>query len=137
MLDSNEYIFGIAPPGKSSCRALLDAVLADPLANSLRIPRTIVDEVRGNLASEDFKTFMTFINALAIIDEDFEVPFETAWKYEAKGLKPGDAFIAGYTEWVGANFLVTENRRDFLHRAGEFPFKAVNAETYLKLIKWK
>lgn len=43
-------------------------------------------------------------------DEDIVVPFEIAFKYETKGLKPADAFIAAFTEWVGADVLVTENR---------------------------
>jgi hypothetical protein len=51
---------------------------------------------------------LIFINELTTIDEDIVVPFEIAFKYEAKGLKPADALIAAYTEWVGADALVTE-----------------------------
>ncbi|MBI3020645.1 MAG: hypothetical protein HYY59_01405, partial [Candidatus Omnitrophica bacterium] len=50
--------------------------------------------------------------------------------YESLGLKPGDAFIAAYTEWTGADYLVTENR-DFLALTA-LPFKIVRAEALLK-----
>jgi len=58
------------------------------------------------------------------------VPFELGAKYESLGLKPGDAFIAAYTEWTGADYLVTENR-DFLALTA-LPFKIVRAEAFLK-----
>lgn len=62
--------------------------------------------------------------------EDWEVPFELGAKYESRGLKPGDAFIAAYTEWTGAEYLVTENR-DFLSLTA-LPFKIARAEAFLK-----
>lgn len=40
-------------------------------------------------------------------DEDFLVPFELGAKYESKGLKPADAFIAAYAGCVGADILAT------------------------------
>lgn len=67
------------------------------------------------------------------IDEDFVVPFELGTKYEARGLKPADAFIAAYTEWVGADALVTENRH-FLTRQTDLPFRVLTAEQCLKLL---
>ena len=45
------------------------------------------------------------------------VPFEIAVKYEAKGFKPADAFIAAYTEWVGA---IAGSCRDTAHRVPTF-----------------
>lgn len=101
--------------------------------HSLRIPRRIVEEVRSHLSPEDFVKFIRVINTLTIIDEDFVVPFEIAVKYEMEGLKPADAFIAAYTEWVGADVLVTENRY-FLSKNPNLPFKVLNAEDYLKFI---
>ena len=79
------------------------------------------------------KDLLVSINTLTKIDEDTEVPFELGAKYETKGLKPADAFIAAYTEWVGADALVTENRH-FLSLHSNLPFKVVTAETCLKLI---
>jgi hypothetical protein len=60
-----------------------------------------------------------------------EIPIRL--NYETKGLKPADAFIAAYAEWVGADVLVTENRH-FLSCNPDLPFKVLTAEKCLKLI---
>src|SRR4030043_454060 len=73
------------------------------------------EEVRSNLLPKEFHTFIRLINLLTPIDEDFFVPFELGFKYEAVGLKEADALIAAYTEWVGADALVTANRH-FLNK---------------------
>ena len=62
------------------------------------------------------------------------MPFELGAKYESMGLKPADAFIAAYAEWVGANVLVTENRH-FLTLYLDLPFRILPAEKSLKLLK--
>ena len=67
------------------------------------------------------------------MDEDFVVPFELGVRYETRGLKAADAFIAAYTEWAGAEFLVTENRH-FLTRRSDLPFKVLTAEQTLKIL---
>jgi len=82
---------------------------------------------------KEFHTFIRLINLLTTIDEDFFVPFELGFKYEAVGLKEADALIAAYTEWVGADALVTENRH-FLNKHPHLPFKVLTAEKCLKLI---
>lgn len=65
--------------------------------------------------------------SLTFIDEDAFVPFELGAKYEWKGLKPADAFIAAYVEWVGAEVLISENRH-FLHRHADLPFRVMSAD---------
>ena len=111
----------------------LDKLLEKEHPHTIRIPRTIFEEVRRNLSPEAFHEFNKFICDLTTIDEDIVVPFEIAVKYEAKGFKPADAFIAAFTEWVGADVLVTENRH-FLNRHPDLPFKVLTAEECLKLI---
>ncbi|ODS31143.1 MAG: hypothetical protein SCARUB_03741 [Candidatus Scalindua rubra] len=93
----------------------------------------IVEEVRRNIVPEVFREFLEFILELTNLDEDIFVPFELGAKYEAKGLKPSDAFIAAFTEWVGADVLVTENRH-FLSCHLGLPFKVLTAEKCLNLI---
>ncbi|MFH0924241.1 MAG: hypothetical protein V1872_01190 [bacterium] len=93
----------------------------------------IIEEVRRNLVPEIFKQFVGFIMELTIVDEDFIVPFELGAKYEAKGIKSADAFIAAYTEWTGADALITENRH-FLSRQKNLPFKIFTAENFLNSI---
>ncbi len=106
---------------------------SSPSEYILRIPRTIVTEVRRNLAPELFQEFFKFISEVTTIDEDFLIPFELGLKYEIKGFKLADAFIAAYAEWVGADALVTENRH-FLSQNPDLPFKVLTAEKCLKII---
>lgn len=133
ILDSNEYIFSLGKIRYPSCEKLVDKILEHAKIISLRIPRLITEELRNNLTPEAFKEFMLLINTLTKIDEDTEVPFELGAKYETKGLKPADAFIAAYTEWVGADALVTENRH-FLSRQSNLSFKVLTAENCLKIL---
>lgn len=92
-----------------------------------------MEEVRRNLPQNAFREFFEFISDLTIIDEDFLVPFELGVKYEIRGFKMADAFIAAYAEWVGADVLVTENRH-FLKHNPDLPFKVLTADKCLKFI---
>ena len=133
VLDANEYIFAFGLAKKEACTALFRRILENISRHHIHICRTIVDEVRQNLSPEEFREFILSINPLSIIDEDFFVPFALGEKYVEKGLKPADAFIAAYAEWVGADCLVTENRH-FLSHHSDLPFKVLTAEKCLKLI---
>ncbi len=133
ILDSNEYIFGLGSMPDPTCAKLLDTMLEHAAKIAIRVPRLITEEVRNNLTPEAFKEFILFIHTFTTIDEDKVIPFELGAKYEDKGLKPADALIAAYAEWIGADFLVSENRH-FLSRQSTLPFKIINAEHCLKLI---
>ena len=133
VIDSNEYIFAFGPLKEPVSLRLLEKLLETDHSHTVRIPRTIFEEVKRNLLPESFHEFISFVNALTTIDEDIVVPFELGVKYEIKGLKPSDAFIAGFTEWVGADALVTENRH-FLNRHPDLPFKVLSANKCLKLM---
>lgn len=78
VLDTNEYIFAFGFLKKPSAAVLIDRIVDDFPACTLRIPRMIVEEVRQNLTPEEFQEFIAFIAALTDIDEDFLVPFEMA-----------------------------------------------------------
>ena len=133
VLDSNEYIFSLGTDRKKSCEVLLDKIANSFPRHTVRLPRMITEEVKRNLSPIAFKEFMGFANINGI-DEDFLVPFEIGAKYESWGLKPADAFIGSFTEWVGAEILVSENRH-FLSRQSNLPFKVLTAEKCLKFIK--
>ena len=133
VLDANEYIFGLGFSKKQSCESLLKFLIDNFPLHSICICRTIVEEVRANLTSNDLPNFIKFINIFTTIEEDFFIPFEIGVRYETKGLKEADALIAAFTEWVGADALVTENRH-FLNRHPDLPFKVLTAEKCLKLI---
>jgi len=130
VLDANEYIFGFGLAKEPSCEKLIDVIHNKYPSHSIRICEIIVAEVRHNLTLEDFRRFIEFISALTTIDQSIVIPFEIGAKYETKGFKPADAFIAAYTECVGADALVTENRH-FLSRQEDLPFKVVKAEEIL------
>ena len=132
VIDSNEYIFAFGSAKEEKAIALFKVMLNKN--HALRIPRTIFEEVKRNLYTEAFQQFNIFINDIVPVDEDVVVPFEIVFKYESTGLKPADAFIAAYTEYVGADFLVSENRH-FLTRHSDLPFKVLTAEKCLNLIK--
>jgi predicted nucleic acid-binding protein len=118
-----------------TCEDLLAGIVQQFPHHAIRIPAKIVQEVRRNLTREAFREFLGFLNTLSItIDEDFVVPFELGAKYESKGLKPADAFIAAYAEWVGADALVTENRH-FLTLHIDLPFHILSAEECLRLLR--
>jgi hypothetical protein len=133
VLDSNEYIFAFGPVKADISLNLLEKLLDTRHSHIVRLPRTIFDEVRRNLSPEYFYEFMNFIKAFSSIDEDFLIPFELGVKYEIRGFKMADAFIAAYTEWVGADVLVTENRH-FLKHNPDLPFKVLTADKCLKII---
>lgn len=134
ILDSNVYIFGFGLFKEPACGKLILTVAKKSSIYIVRISRTIVEEVHRHLSPEDFQRFIRFINSLTAIDEDILVPFELGAKYESKGFKPADAFIAAYVEWTGSNILVTENRH-FLTRHSDLPFRVLTAEKCSKLIK--
>lgn len=133
VIDSNEYIFAFGPAKADTSLKLLEKLLETSELYIVRIPRTIFEEVKRNLTPGYLHEFIAFINTFTIIDEDFLVPFELGVKYERLGLKESDALIAAYTEWVGADALVTENRH-FLSRNPNLPFKVLNADNCLKFI---
>ena len=133
ILDSNEYIFAFGVFRKPLSEALLNAILDAFPRHTVRLPRLIVEEVGRHLTPQEFREFIAFITSFTTIDEDICVPFELGARYELQGLKPADAFIAAYIEWVGGDILVTENRH-FLRRHSTLPLKVMNAENCLKII---
>ncbi|MEK6714816.1 MAG: PIN domain-containing protein [Candidatus Omnitrophota bacterium] len=134
IIDSNEFIFAFGSE-EHPARNVINDLCAKHSPHSVRIPRTVFEEIRRNLSIEEFRTFIELLISIDIaIDEDIVVPFELGLKYESLGLKPSDAFIAAYAEWTGADMLITENRH-FLSRQSNLPFKVVNAEKCLQLIK--
>ena len=133
VLDANIFVFAFGIAKEENCKTFLKTISQYLSVHSIKICRTILEEVNDNLTQQEFREFIGFINTLAMVDEDFMVPFALGSKYEWKGLKPADAFIAAYTEWTGADILVTENRH-FLSRHHDLPFRVLTSEKCLKLI---
>lgn len=130
VLDSNEFIFALGVPSRDSCCVLLAHLIDTAPLHDVRIPRTVVQEVLRHLATEASHGFFRIMRLLGQIDEDTVVPFEFGNKYELRGFKPADAFIAAYVEWVGAQVLITENRH-FLTRQDDLAFQVLTAQAFL------
>lgn len=133
VLDANEYIFGFGTARKPSSERLLTLVTVNPDEYLLSICRPIVSEVEKHLLPLHQREFHVYLNALDVeIHETWMVPFEFVERYIASGLKRGDAFVAGYTEWIGAEVLISENRKDLVDHPDLFPFQVSTAEKFLK-----
>jgi len=132
VLDSNEYILGI-PADKASCAKLMDQ-LGDLRAY---VPSIVVKEVRSNfqrrygLGKEFFRLISRRENITVLWSEP---PEELILKYINLGFAEEDASIAACTEWVGAEYLISENRH-FLSRSELVAFEIVDAETTLSLLR--
>lgn len=135
VLDSNEFLFALGLFPKPACQRLIKQLIQRRPRDTVRIPRTVVREVLRHLAPAGAREFFRIMDALGQIDENYVVPFELGNRYELLGLKPADAFIAAYAEWVGAEALISENRH-FLTRHADLPFRVLTAQAFLdKVVK--
>ena len=133
VLDSNEYIFVFGSETEAASEMLLAEIALRPEKYLLSVCRPILDEVARHLSPRQLKDFYAFLQALAVsADERWVVPFENVERYIEKGLKRGDAFVAGYTEWTGADCLISENRADIISRPALFPFEVFTASQFLR-----
>lgn len=107
-IDSNQFIFGIAQTAPDSVE-LLRVLRVFEVA----IPRLVVQEVARNLRTpEQVKMFYRLLKGsprLLIVDEP--VPAELVTRYATLGLsEKADAVIGAFSEWVGAKYLISDNR---------------------------
>jgi len=132
VLDSNEYILGI-PANNASCAKLMDQL------GDLKVyaPSMVVKEVRRNfqrhyeLGREFFRLISKSKNITVLWSEP---PEELILKYINLGFAEEDAAIAACVEWVGAEYLISENRH-FLSRSEQVAFEIVDAETAVSLLQ--
>lgn len=130
VIDSNEFIFAFGPEPYPPSQKLLDLIASSHPRHAFRVCETIVNEVRRHVIPEAFHDFILYVQQLTTVDSDFLVPAELFARYQ-RTLKPGDAFIASYAEWVGAEALISENRRHFHAPKALFPFQVLTAEAFL------
>jgi predicted nucleic acid-binding protein len=107
-IDSNQFIFGLTGADSDSSK-LLDGLTEFSVA----VPRIIVQEVTRNLdtAVQVRKFYQLLYGASNVVVIDEPVPRELVAKYEELGLPDkADAVIGAFVEWVGASYLLSENR---------------------------
>jgi len=110
VLDSNEFVFGFRGVLESNKILRLIGVKFECI-----IPQLVFEEVIRNLKYAEGKDFASFIRDtilrmdIDILDES-GIPHDLVKKYASKGLKSADALIVAFTEWINADFLISENR---------------------------
>ena len=129
VLDSNVYIHAINETD-SDCLAL---VKYDLIYLDVMVPLRVLLEADNNLDEEDTKKLYDILRNHGIEPDYQRVPEEMIQRYEALGCKKGDAVIAAYTELIGADYLVTQNRR-FLKDVQGLPFTVIEAAQAVRLV---
>jgi len=107
VLDSNEFVFGfrgVSEPNKI-----------------LRLAG--VKFVRDTILRMD----------MDVLDES-GIPHTLIEKYVSKGLKPADALIAAFTEWVNADLLISENRH-LVRELNPEGFKVLQAKDFIRVLE--
>jgi hypothetical protein len=127
-IDSNQFIFGLNETDEDSV-ALLNLLSEFNVA----IPRLIVQEVTRNLdTAVQVRRFYRLIYGapnLLVVDEP--VPQNLVAKYIELGLREkADAIIGAFAEWVGAQYLVSDNRH-FLQELRTDAFEVVSPAEFL------
>lgn len=133
VLDANEFLLTFGAHRDPFCERLFGEIADKPERYILSICRPTLDEITRNLLPSQLDGVYSLLNALGVdVDERWSIPFEFVESYLEKGLKRGDAFLAGYAEWVRADFLISENRKDLVDHPDLFPFKVSTARTFLQ-----
>ena len=138
VLDSNVYIFSInrSEPG---CTALLDTLVTGRWQDVLTIatPRMVEREVVQILrdispgAPRRFYTILASSPWNGVTYED--PPEELILKYWELGLPEEDGIIGAFAEWIGASYLVSQNRH-FLERLKTDAFAVLDAGAFLEIL---
>lgn len=132
VLDTNEFVFALTGPTASPSLRMLESLLRDRDRFEIRVPQIVVTECARNLPPGTRPQLFALLDALASIDPDYVVPFETGERYRSVGLKPADALIAAYCDWIEADALVTENRHFLVQYREHLSFDVLTAEGFLQ-----
>lgn len=138
VLDTNQFIFGLRNK-KQSCTEVLTYM---GYQFECILPEVIVFETLDKLRELEGRAYASlgyylFYNKMKIrIIPDHLVPQHLSIEYKKRGLKDADALIAAFTEWIGAQYLVSENRH-FLRELKTKPFIVLPAEEFLKVLRKK
>ena len=128
-IDSCTLIHGLQESDPTSAR-LLDLIGEELM---VVVPRLVAQEVTRNLTSrEQVRHFYHLFHnhEFAFIVDD-PVPEVLVIKYANLGLPAkADAFIGAFAEWMGARYLISDNRH-FLRTLKTDAFDVVDAATFL------
>ncbi len=127
-IDSNQFVFGVMETDTDAV-ALMDIL---PQIDVV-VPRLVISEVVRNLEKIGLeKQFFATIyrsERFQIIDEP--VPIQLVEKYVASGLPAkADAIIGAFAEWMGAQYLISDNRH-FLQELTTDAFEVLTPGEFL------
>lgn len=127
-IDSNQFIFGLNETDPDSIR-LLDALTEFNVV----VPRLVVQEVARNLDTtvQVRRFYRLLYDAANVVVVDEPVPRELVAKYIELGLpEKADAVIGAFAEWVGAGYLISDNRH-FLKGLETVAFQVLSPAEFL------
>lgn len=134
-MDTNEFIFALY--AKQNVQAKIIEVIGKKF--ECFIPHIIAEEVNaylkrneGKESASKWKYYLQKSQAKIIFEN--RIVLELTKKYEKFGLKENDAKIAAITEFVKAQYLVSENRH-FLKETNIKEFRIINAKEFAKILK--
>ncbi len=127
-IDSNQFVFGLNETDEDSVAFL--NILSD---FNVAIPRLITQEVTRNLDTavqvRKFYRLIYGVPNFLVVDEPVPQTFVT--KYVELGLREkADAVIGAFAEWVGAKYLVSDNRH-FLQELKTDAFEVISPAEFL------
>lgn len=141
ILDTNEYLFGLdKDSGEEASVKLLNVVrlmIEDIKDFKLLLPEIIREEVQRNIPEYLEKDFYKAIYSSEKIEHHsmMDVPIKLFDKYRNEmGLKEGDALIAAFAEFMGVDYLISENRHIYKNLKIK-EFVTVNASEFLKILE--
>lgn len=141
ILDTNEYLFGLdREAGEEASVKLLNVVrlmIEDIKDFKLLLPEIIREEVQRNIPEYLEKDFYKLIYSSEKIEHHsmMDVPIKLFDKYRNEmGLKEGDALIAAFAEFMGVDYLISENRHIYKNLKIK-EFVTVNASEFLKILE--
>jgi len=129
VLDSNVWVFYLR--GHRDALELMSVL--ERISALIYVHAVIIEEVwRGVMEPRVRAYFTRALLAPNVRIRTEAVPANLVRKYEALGLHNGDPLIAAFTEFVNADFLITEDENfDVLKHAGGAPFRVMNIAEFL------
>lgn len=128
-IDSCTFVHGLQESDPASAR-LLDLLGKELI---VVIPRLVAQEVTRNLRSraQVRQFYRLFHNRQFAFIIDDPVPENLVSKYVTLGLPAkADAFIGAFAEWMGAQYLISDNRH-FLRDLETEAFDVLNADEFI------
>lgn len=107
-LDTNVWIFGIL-----GSDPYCEKILLNLSHFNVVVPNQVRLELERNISNQNLNRFYYFADLFDVVLNYERVPEIFIAKFEAKGLKKGDAVIGGFSHWQKIDVFVSDNR-DFL-----------------------